>query len=132
MNSVAGSRFSAPSSRVRPQQQHRNHMERRRPHDLHNVRPAHHSLADMKADKGSREPSSGARAHAAKNSRQKESLDKLAKHMSHRFDADAARVAAVKVSVCGGLARLDVPWICSYATRHTPCCARSVNQRTVT
>eukprot|EP00903_Cladosiphon_okamuranus_P007591 g7364.t1 len=78
-------------------EQHRKHMERPMPHDLHKVRAAQHSLADMKTSKGSREPSS-ATARAAKNARRKESLGELAKYMSHHFGATGpvASDAAVK------------------------------------
>lgn len=74
-------------------------MDRPTPDELHKVRAAQHSLDDMRADKGSGGPS-GTRAHAAKNAKQKESLDKLAMHMSQRFDATAARDAARKVIAC--------------------------------
>lgn len=86
-------------------QQHRRHMERPIAHDLLKARAAH-SFADMKATEDGRKPSV-AKDSAAKNAKKKESLDKLAKHMSQHIDASAVRSAAARVRVFGLFARLS-------------------------
>lgn len=67
------------------------------PNGLQNVRAAQHSFADTKPRKESRKPSAGS-AYAAKGAAKRESLAKLAKQMSHNFDATAAH-DAVKVRI---------------------------------